>query len=189
MAQSMRMLIPRLPSYKIPQAVILVTRIPVSNSGKLDRKALRSLVTGMSAGELRQLLRPSEGSVSQKKRNLETEAERTMALLWSQVLAIDQSHAFQIDDDSFQLGGYSITLMRLISAGMSHGMLISYRGAFSTSSLGAMYRLATVRNGVDHVLPRSIQSFAMAPSDVDRLIQEASRACQVDFQDIVDLYP
>ncbi|PNP75510.1 hypothetical protein FNYG_11139 [Fusarium nygamai] len=189
MAQAMRMLIPRLPSYMIPQAVIPVTQMPVSNSGKLDRRALRSLVTGMSPGKLRQLLRPSEGSVCQKKTNLETEAERTMALLWSQVLPIDESHVFHIDDDFFQLGGHSITLMRLISAGRSHGMLISYRDAFLHSSLGAMSRQATVRNEVEHVLPRSIQPFAMAPSDVDRLIQEVSRACQVDSQDIVDLYP
>ncbi|KAF4455702.1 nonribosomal peptide synthase [Fusarium austroafricanum] len=189
MAQAMRMLIPRLPSYMIPQAVIPVTQMPVSNSGKLDRRALRSLVTGMTPGRLRQLSRPSEDSVCQKRTALETGAERTMALLWSQVLPIDESHVFHIDDDFFQLGGHSITLMRLISAGRSRGMSISYRDAFLHSSLGAMSRQVTVSNEEAHVLPRSIQPFAMAPSDVDRLIQEASRACRIEPQDIVDLYP
>ncbi|CZS75139.1 unnamed protein product [Fusarium graminearum] len=189
MAQAMRVLIPRLPGYMIPQAVIPVTQMPVSNSGKLDRRALRSLADGMSPGQLRQLLRPSEDSIYHKRKELETEAERTMAVLWSQVLAIDDSHVFHADDDFFQLGGHSIALMRLISAGKGRGMSISYRDAFLHPSLGAMARQATVCDAEEHALPRLIQPFAMVPSDVDGLIQESSRACQVDPQDIVDLYP
>ncbi|KAF9782556.1 Nonribosomal peptide synthetase gra1 [Fusarium sp. DS 682] len=189
MAQAMKNLLPRLPSYMIPQAIIPVNQMPFSPAGKLDKRALRSLVTGMSPGELRQLFHPPQKEIADRTASLETELEREMGLLWAQVLPTDESHVFNADDDFFQLGGHSITLMHLISVGKDHGISINFRDAFLHSTLGAMSRQVAARNQEETTMNHMIPSFTMAPTDADHLIQEVASICNIHSDEIVDLYP
>jgi amino acid adenylation domain-containing protein/thioester reductase-like protein len=81
----------RLPAYMIPSAVIVVPQIPLSNSGKVDKAALKKLLAGRS----------SQGEVSPPEDGLETE----VAHLWSELLGHGTIHR---DDNFFSLGGHSL---------------------------------------------------------------------------------
>jgi amino acid adenylation domain-containing protein/thioester reductase-like protein len=81
----------RLPAYMIPSAVIAIPEIPLSNSGKVDKAALKALVAG----------RVVRGEEALPEPGLETEIAR----LWSELLGHD---SIRRDDNFFSLGGHSL---------------------------------------------------------------------------------
>ncbi len=88
----------RLPDYMVPSLFIRLEALPLNTSGKIDKAKLP---------------RPAEGLMSRaeytKPRNV---AETLMADLWADVLALP---AVGIDDDFFELGGDSLSAVKVIS--------------------------------------------------------------------------
>jgi len=83
----------RLPAYMIPSAVIAVPAIPLSNSGKVDKAALKTLLAGRSP----------RGEACPPLPGLETEIAR----LWGELLGHDPDTIHR-DDNFFALGGHSL---------------------------------------------------------------------------------
>ncbi len=88
-----------LPDYMIPQHVLELEAVPMTPSGKIDRKALPS---PFSAGAL-------EEDVYIAPR---TETERALAAIWQEVLGVDR---VGIHDNFFDMGGHSLLSIHLIS--------------------------------------------------------------------------
>ena len=85
----------RLPEYMMPSALSVVERWPLTVNGKIDSAALPAPVAAQAA-----FVPPR------------TALERELAALWAQVLGIQ---AVGMRDNFFDLGGDSITAMRLIA--------------------------------------------------------------------------
>ncbi len=85
----------KLPSYAIPNFIIVLERLPMTPNGKVDRKNL-----------------PSPFLEEKKETILHTETEKTIADLWSKIL-----HRTTIDrtDHFFKIGGDSIHAMQIAS--------------------------------------------------------------------------
>ncbi|KAB8255070.1 hypothetical protein BDV32DRAFT_154598 [Aspergillus pseudonomiae] len=96
-----------IPSYMIPNAYLLVDSIPNTTSGKVDRGKLRKAASSMHKEDLLQV-------DSIERRAPETAAERKLHTLVAQVLSWDQE-SFGMDSNFIQLGGDSISAMRLAS--------------------------------------------------------------------------
>ncbi|AMP99731.1 Nonribosomal peptide synthetase [Pedobacter cryoconitis] len=90
-----------LPSYMVPQAYVQLDVIPLTMSGKADRKALQ----GYGGKELGLV------SVHVAPR---TETERQLVEIWSEVLGRDPDQ-IGISSNFFELGGHSLKVIRLIS--------------------------------------------------------------------------
>ncbi|MGB8194795.1 MAG: amino acid adenylation domain-containing protein, partial [Chitinophagaceae bacterium] len=88
----------RLPSYMIPSALVQLESIPLTGNGKVNRKELPEADGSFTSSEY---VAP---------RN---EAEKTLALIWKDLLSVDQPG---IHDNFFELGGHSLLAMRVISA-------------------------------------------------------------------------
>jgi amino acid adenylation domain-containing protein len=88
-----------LPAYMVPSAIHWRTTLPLTENGKIDRKALVRL-----AGELETAAQSHDGP--------NTATERRLAAAWAEVLAIP---ADQIGrrDHFFELGGTSLSAVRL----------------------------------------------------------------------------
>jgi amino acid adenylation domain-containing protein/FkbM family methyltransferase len=86
----------QLPPSLVPDQVLLVESLPLTTSGKLDRRALASLEP--PAGE---------GARHRDPRN---ERERRIAALWAEVLRVDR---VGVEDSFFDLGGDSMRLVQL----------------------------------------------------------------------------
>ncbi|MFF0885026.1 amino acid adenylation domain-containing protein [Streptomyces sp. NPDC003456] len=83
----------RLPEYMVPSPLIPVSEIPLTPSGKLDRRAL-----------------PSEHAHAVVRREPRTAHEEKLCSFFSELLGVEK---VGIDDDFFALGGHSLLATRL----------------------------------------------------------------------------
>lgn len=86
----------RLPAYMIPQYFIEVDKIPLNQSGKVDRRALPNVQSG-------DVLR--EGYVAPSN-----DVEKKLVEIWKEVLGLDK---ISVTDKFFDIGGTSLKLIEL----------------------------------------------------------------------------
>jgi amino acid adenylation domain-containing protein len=94
-----RSLAGKLPDYMIPSAFVFCDALPMTQNGKVDRRALP--LPGRS--------RPDLAKTFTSPKN---ETEAALADIWAQVLNFDR---IGIDDNFFDLGGHSLSAARIIS--------------------------------------------------------------------------
>lgn len=87
----------KLPEHMVPSAFVLLDALPLTPSGKVDRRALPSPETAQH--ERKEYVAP-EGPLEEK-----------LAEIWSKILAVEK---IGIYDDFFDLGGHSLTATQLI---------------------------------------------------------------------------
>ncbi|GJF28375.1 hypothetical protein KNE206_10750 [Kitasatospora sp. NE20-6] len=119
----------RLAGPQVPGAFVLLEKLPLGPTGKVDRRAL-----------------PAPGSLDAAGRPVHrapvTAAEQAVAAVWCEVLKLDR---VGLDDDFFQLGGTSLQLTRLVSRlRAATGSAVQLRGFFTATSLAAQAELLSV---------------------------------------------
>jgi amino acid adenylation domain-containing protein len=110
-----------LPEYMIPVAYIQLETLPLTHSGKVDRKALPS----PQAGDL--MRNAYEAPIG--------EAEHLLAQIWSELLGVERVSR---NDSFFELGGHSLLAMQLLESLRSRHWQIDIRALFSQPGLAAM---------------------------------------------------
>lgn len=88
-----------LPEYMVPQHVVSIDAVPLTQNGKVDRRALPSL--GAFGGAT---LRDGFEAPS-------TDAEKLLAKIWADALDVER---IGVSDNFFDLGGHSLLAMRVI---------------------------------------------------------------------------
>ncbi len=88
----------RLPSAMVPEVAVFLAALPLTRTGKVDRKALPE--PDLTAGRAPERVAPRD------------EVERVLAGLWADVLGLDE---IGVHDDFFALGGHSLLAARLVA--------------------------------------------------------------------------
>ncbi|WP_327073988.1 amino acid adenylation domain-containing protein [Kitasatospora purpeofusca] len=150
-----------LPEYMVPAAFVTIERVPLTNSGKVDHRALPAPDLAAFAAE--RYVAPR------------TPVEERLAAVWSQVLELPQVSA---EDSFFELGGDSIRAVRLVGALREAGYDVSIPDVFEHRTVAT---LATHLDGraTGHSLIAAVAPFALI-GDRDRERLPA---------DVVDAYP
>ncbi|GAA2070511.1 hypothetical protein GCM10009780_01580 [Actinomadura alba] len=109
----------RLPEYMVPSAFVPLDRLPVTTSGKLDRRALpapdlSALTTGTRPRDAR---------------------EELLCTLYAEVLGLPR---VGVDDDFFALGGDSIVAIRLLIGARNAGLSLTPGDVFRHRTVAAL---------------------------------------------------
>ena len=140
----------RLPGYMVPSALVILERMPLNASGKLDRASLPA---------------PDRGR-SEPAALASTATEAMVAQLWSDLLGV---HPIGRHDNFFDLGGNSLLLLRL-QAGIERacGSKVTLVDLFRYPTA---YRLASFLDGIapDDVPTRPAQGRLRRRSRLSRM--------------------
>jgi len=128
-----------LPDYMVPSAFVVMQALPLSASGKVDRRALPAPERAS----------PEPAAAYAPAR---TELEKTVASVWQGVLGAER---IGVDDNFFELGGHSLKLA------MIHGRL--EEALHRNLSMVEMFRYPTVRALAEH-LSRDPEPSSLLPS-------------------------
>ena len=179
-----------LQSYMVPTLYVLLRKMPETQTGKIDRKALRQMGAELSEEQLGQCS-PSEDGPDLPRTAPSTPRELTMQAVWAEVL--DVPHAsISADDSFFKKGGDSIRAMRLAAAARRAGLLITVVEIFSNPVLRHMAAAAKEAATAVAVMTE-LERFSLAPAEshdgLVSLIEDAALQCKIGADEIVDIYP
>ena len=120
-----------LPSYMIPAVCIKVQEMPMMVSGKLDRNALRSMASHLTARDLAGHHPEGEGG---GLTGPETDREELLQKLWARTLDID-ADLIKLENSFFRLGGDSVAAMRLVANARDAAVRITVQRIFQYPTL------------------------------------------------------
>ncbi len=89
-----------LPDYMIPANFVYLDRLPVTNTGKIDRKALPEIEQIEAAGEPQQ--------------TPQTQLEEKLVAIWADILQLPRE-SIGVNQNFFELGGHSLKAIKVIS--------------------------------------------------------------------------
>jgi amino acid adenylation domain-containing protein/non-ribosomal peptide synthase protein (TIGR01720 family) len=117
----------RLPDYMVPAVFVTLPALPLTASGKVDRKALPA-PEQPGARE--------EGYVAPRTRE-----EEILAAVWAQVLRLPR---VGVNDNFFELGGDSILSLQIVARARQVGLLFTVREVFEHQTVAGLALHVTV---------------------------------------------
>ncbi|KAK7987126.1 hypothetical protein PG988_002114 [Apiospora saccharicola] len=198
-----------IPAYMVPSLFIALQRMPVTQTGKKDRKALRVLGAQLTPDQLQQyrIIAGGDSCVEQADDDSDsvcsTELERKLQALWAQVLGI-APESIRPNDHFLQKGGDSVRAISLATAtrrALGRAAL-TVTDIFRHPRLKNMAELLEVRQDDDDAAALTKNSvgtnedeqeellpFALVGGDNELVLEHAARECNVAPESIQDAYP
>ncbi|KAH8124082.1 non-ribosomal peptide synthetase [Trichoderma asperelloides] len=175
-----------LPSYMIPSVFVPIAILPLTTTGKIDRKVLKRIGSEMT---LKKLLEFQPKQQAERKPP-GTKAEELMCNLWATVLGVNPIE-ISTDDSFLRIGGDSIQAMRLVGIARSRGLLFSVEDVFKQPRLCDLSKAAKpnfnkIKSPVDEVRPFSLLQSGI---DLEGTIKLAASLCAVQPERIQDIFP
>jgi amino acid adenylation domain-containing protein len=115
----------RLPSYQVPTWFVPASTLPLSTTGKVDRRALPAPPPAAT---------PAEDHVAPR-----TDTERLLALVWAEVFGVER---VGVTDDFFAFGGDSIAAIRVVSRARAHGVRLTSKDLFTAPTVAGLAEIA-----------------------------------------------
>ncbi|MGW6905407.1 amino acid adenylation domain-containing protein [Streptomyces sp. NPDC054940] len=147
-----RALAERLPAHLVPSAVVVLDALPLTPSGKLDRRALPAPdFTGTSTFEAPR-----------------TEPEKVLCGLFAEVLGLER---VGVHDDFFEHGGDSIVSVRLADRARRAGLTLSPRDVFTHRTPAGLARALPDETGPapEEFTPTGAPLVSLSQSQLDNV--------------------
>jgi non-ribosomal peptide synthase protein (TIGR01720 family) len=122
-----------LPDYMVPATFVVLLALPLTASGKIDRRALPAPDEG-------ERLATGEAFVAPRSR-----AEEELARIWAGVLRLPK---VGIHDNFFEIGGDSILSIQIVSRAQLAGLAITPRQVFEHPTIAELASVAGARAAV-----------------------------------------
>ncbi|PYH87111.1 acetyl-CoA synthetase-like protein [Aspergillus uvarum CBS 121591] len=154
-----------LPSWMVPTLFLGIRKIPLTVSGKRDRKSLRELVSGLSLTEI------TKHVTGAQARQVTGPTEVAVRRAWAEVLGIE-TQLINASDNFLQLGGNSIDAMKLVCVLRTMGLSITVAKIFRSKDLSDMATLC-------HVQEEQTSVRALPPPPPPLAVAKASSSCPI----------
>ena len=172
-----------LPAYYVPSLFIPATSMPMTTSGKLDRKRLRQLAESLREDDVAKYRLADRSG-----RRPAGPVEPVLASLWESVLNLSPN-SIGADDSFFRKGGDSVAAMRLATAARKTGLALTVANIFSQPKLSTMAVSAALLSSQDEAVADTAP-FELLPKAARQLIVDfAAAECDVLPDAIEDIYP
>lgn len=175
-----------LPPYMIPSAYIPIPRLPMTASGKTDRRRLREIGNAMTLEQLTEL-NPTRG----ERCAPETLIEQRLQALWATTLELDPTTIGR-NDNFLQIGGDSIAAMRLVSTAREHGLRFTVADVFKQPKLWDLATVVTeifTEESYQDKEPFSLLADLVHPKEREALREQIAALCGVHPLQVSDAYP
>jgi hypothetical protein len=172
-----------LPHYMVPAALVVLSELPLTRTGKVDRSALPE--PGLDAYETRQY-EPPRGEV-----------EEALAEIWCELLQLERVGRH---DNFFELGGHSLTIVRMLERLRQRGLHGDVRSVFASESLHELARQiarATIEPqvppnlipaGCAAIEPHMLPLISLTPEQIESIVATVPGGAG-NVQDIYPLAP
>ncbi|KAJ3543809.1 hypothetical protein NM208_g3386 [Fusarium decemcellulare] len=191
-AQVEEMLSRHLPSYMVPTVFFSLPNLPMTVTGKMDRRVIRQMAGSFSAQQLAKVRQGRELQGSSEHDQPTTSTQREMRRIWAKLLDLPID-TIGLDDGFFSLGGDSIASMKVVREARKSGIEVTVSDIFTYRTLREISdhskdiatNDATNENASNEILPFSLVDNGV---DVEALCQNISAQCEIDAAKIQDAY-
>ncbi|KAJ4168486.1 Nonribosomal peptide synthetase 30 [Fusarium falciforme] len=127
------MLSQNLPVYMVPTVFFSMKKLPMTATGKMNRRILRQIGSSFSAKQLAAARKAREqGTSSQEQPS--TNAQRELQQIWSRILDLPID-LIGLDDGFFSLGGDSVSAMKVVGEARKAGIELAVADIFTHRTL------------------------------------------------------
>jgi amino acid adenylation domain-containing protein/non-ribosomal peptide synthase protein (TIGR01720 family) len=123
----------RLPEYMVPSAFVLLDEMPLTSSGKVNRRALPAPEDGARAETGAEFVAPR------------TSAEEALSRIWAGILRLPR---VGIHDNFFELGGDSILSIQVVARALQAGLHLTPRQLFQHQTVAELAAVAGSKSTV-----------------------------------------
>lgn len=169
--------------YMVPSCFVVLKGMPLTQTGKKDRKSLRQIGAQLSPDQLEAYRLIDTAAVGANCTACTTAAELQLRALWAEVLGLPQE-SIHASDNFLQKGGDSIRAITLSSAARREGKTLTVSDIFGNPNLYQMAEcLVQEEVTVEEVAPFSLVN------EKEMMITHAAEECGISTDVIQDIYP
>ncbi len=151
----------RVPAYMVPQLFVLLDSLPLTSTGKVDRRALPPVDPSLASGPRVEPVAPRD------------ETESRIAAVWEELLGV---RGVGVHDDFFELGGHSLLATRVLNRLRSlFGVTVPLRRFFETRTVARLAEVVTASGAESG--PRS--------EAIGRLLEQVKELSDREVQNLV----
>ncbi|KLJ06271.1 hypothetical protein EMPG_10312 [Blastomyces silverae] len=174
-----------LPTYMVPAAYIPLAAMPVSRTGKVNRRALQNAIRNLPESQLRDYRMATSGD---RGLNLaETPIEELVQQLLATVLGLPMT-AVGMDDSFLRLGGDSVSAVRFVETARQQGLKITVESLFADQSIfNLALNIAADQTNHDQQQPPPFS--LLNAMGKETMISSAASKCCIHPESIQDIYP
>ncbi|KAI8716954.1 Nonribosomal peptide synthetase 30 [Fusarium sp. LHS14.1] len=184
------MLSQNLPIYMVPTVFFSMKKLPMTATGKMNRRILRQIGSSFSTKQLAAARKRCEqGTSSQEQPSTDTQHE--LQRVWSRILDLP-TNLIGLDDGFFSLGGDSVSAMKVVGEARKAGIELAVADIFTHRTLRLIADNAkSMKREGDQIVANIIPPFSLVGSEVDieALRQNISTQCDIDASKVQDSYP
>jgi amino acid adenylation domain-containing protein/non-ribosomal peptide synthase protein (TIGR01720 family) len=174
-------LMEQVPRYMVPSAYLAVDKIPMTATGKTDRRRLREMGGALTLEQVIEM-QPSRGALCAPV----TVMEMRLQGMWADVLNLPADR-IRTDDSFFRLGGDSIDAVQLVAAAREKGLSLTVADVFNMPRLSQMAHVVKAGGYVEEtIVPFSLLQLGI---DVNVARAQAAAQCGVDINLVEDVFP
>ena len=133
----------RLPAYMLPTQIVVLEALPMTSSGKIDRKAL-----------------PAPVFADTPFRAPQNSTEQILAEIYAQVLGLER---VGVDESFFDLGGDSIMSMQVVARSRAAGLVCRPRDIFVEQTVAGLARVVEVAVGAASAVDEGVGVVVATP--------------------------